>query len=147
MICVKVRMSLSVQACRGREEVEAFMPGQSGASLDKRNDTADQHSDVLIASSTIADFVAFRSTVDGSFFIRHLCQVLQDHAHEDTLQDMLLTVFDKVKLLTFMSELRESVQVSNYRRLEYPSTPEYNTTMKKKFKFNVTTENKVNQIR
>ena len=39
------------------------------------------------------------------------------------------------------------VQVSNYRRLEYPSTPEYNTTMKKKFKFNVTTENKVNQIR
>ena len=123
MICVKVRMSLSVQACRGREEVEAFMPGQSGASLDKRNDTSDQHSDVLIASSTIADFVAFRSTVDGSFFIRHLCQVLQDHAHEDTLQDMLLTVFDKVKLLTFMSELREWCRCPTTGDLSTPALP------------------------
>jgi len=114
------------QACRGQEEVESFHSARTAAATDKKNDTADQHSDVLIASSTIADFVAFRSTVDGSFFIRHLCQVFQDHAHDETLQDMLLRVNDKV---------------SNYRS-DYPSTPEYNTTMKKKFKFNVTNENK-----
>ena len=88
----------SLQACRGREELESSTSSQtSGTSGDKRNpDTADQHSDVLIASSTIADFVAFRSTVDGSFFIRHLCQVLQNHAELETLQDMLLKVNDKV---------------------------------------------------
>ena len=135
-----------LQACRGREEVESLSASMS----DKKNTDTDQltpttHQDVLIASSTIADFVAFRSTVDGSFFIRHLCQVFQDHAHEDTVQDMLLRVNDKVREMTtphlphsqsFLS------QVSNYRKFDYPSTPEYNTTMKKKFKFRVTNENK-----
>ena len=88
----------SLQACRGREELESSTSSQTtGTSGDKRNpDTTDQHSDVLIASSTIADFVAFRSTVDGSFFIRHLCQVFQDHAELETVQDMLLRVNDKV---------------------------------------------------
>ena len=89
--------NLYFQACRGREELESSNPSQfTGNSGDRNSDTADQHSDVLIASSTIADFVAFRSTVDGSFFIRHLCQVFQDHAQEETLQDMLLRVNDKV---------------------------------------------------
>jgi hypothetical protein len=32
-------------------------------------------SDYVIASSTIEEFVAFRSTVDGSFYIRHVCKV------------------------------------------------------------------------
>ena len=86
------------QACRGREELESSNSSQSSGSCGdmKSPDTPTRHDDVLIASSTIADFVAFRSTVDGSFFIRHLCQVFQDHAQEETLQDMLLRVNDKV---------------------------------------------------
>ena len=133
-----------LQACRGREEVESLSASMS----DKKNTdqlTPTTHQDVLISSATIADFVAFRSTVDGSFFIRHLCQVFQDHAHEDTVQDMLLRVNDKVRemrtphLPHYQSFLS---QVSNYRKFDYPSTPEYITTMKKKFKFRVTNENK-----
>lgn len=38
--------------------------------------------------------------------------------------------------------LRVNDKVSNYRKLDFPSTPEYNTTMKKKFKFLVTNDNK-----
>ena len=94
-----VRNSIfSVQACRGREELESSNSSQSTGTCGdlKSPDTPTRHDDVLIASSTIADFVAFRSTVDGSFFIRHLCQVFQDHAQEETLQDMLLRVNHKV---------------------------------------------------
>ena len=90
-----------LQACRGREEVESLRTGMSDKKSTMEQLTPTTHQDVLIASSTIADFVAFRSTVDGSFFIRHLCQVFQDHAHEDTLQDMLLRVNDKVREMSY----------------------------------------------
>merc|ERR1719445_989627 len=40
-------------------------------------------SDVLTYSSTTAGFVSYRHMVDGSFFIRHLCEVLQDKAEEE----------------------------------------------------------------
>ena len=49
-----------------------------------------------MASATIEDFVSFRSTVEGSFFIRHLCKVLQDYGHEKTLADVMIIVNNKV---------------------------------------------------
>ena len=49
-----------------------------------------------VARATIEDFVSFLSTVEGSFFIRHLCKVLQDHGHEKTLADMMTIVNNKV---------------------------------------------------
>ena len=51
---------------------------------------------IQVASATIQDFVSFRSTVEGSFFIRHLCKVLQDHGHEKTLADLMIIVNSKV---------------------------------------------------
>ena len=40
--------------------------------------------------------MSFRSTVEGSFFIQHLCKVLQDHGHEKTLADIMIIVNKKV---------------------------------------------------
>ena len=51
---------------------------------------------IQVASATIQDFVSFRSTVEGSFFIRHLCKVLQDHGHQKTLADLMIIVNNKV---------------------------------------------------
>ena len=51
---------------------------------------------IQVASATIQDFVSFRSTVEGSFFIRHLCKVLQDHGQEKTLADVMIIVNNKV---------------------------------------------------
>ena len=81
--------------------MESLGTGMSDKKSTLEQLTPTTHQDVLIASSTIADFVAFRSTVDGSFFIRHLCQVFQDHAHEETVQDMLLRVNDKVREMSY----------------------------------------------
>ena len=109
------------------------MESLSASMSDKKNTDTDQltpttHQDVLIASSTIADFVAFRSTVDGSFFIRHLCQVFQDHAHEDTVQDMLLRVNDKVREMSTHTCLTLSPSCARSLITENLTTPALRST-------------------
>jgi len=87
-------------------------------------------SDYMVASATIEDFVSFRSTVEGSFFIRHLCKVLQDHGHDKTLADMMIIVNNKVA----------------GHRQDYPSQPEYTSTMSKKFMFQRTKESTIRGV-
>jgi len=87
-------------------------------------------SDYMVASATIEDFVSFRSTVEGTFFIRHLCKVLQDHGHEKTLADLMIIVNNKVA----------------GHRQDYPSQPEYTSTMSKKFLFKRTKESTINGV-
>ena len=86
------------QACRGIETTGG------GGSSDISSDSAvhcvrgwPAISDYMVASATIEDFVSFRSTVEGSFFIRHLCKVLQDHGHQKTLADVMIIVNNKVQ--------------------------------------------------
>lgn len=82
-------------------------------------------SDVLTYSSTTAGFVSYRHMVDGSFFIRHLCEVLQDKAEDEHLEDLLKIVNGRVRFGT-----------------PQPSQPVYNSTMSKQFRFRVTAETK-----
>ena len=79
-------------------------------------------SDVLTYSSTTAGFFSYRHTVDGSFFIRHLCEVLQDKAEEENLEDLLKRVNGRVR---FGSP---------------PSQPVYNSTMSRQFRFRITAD-------
>ena len=81
-------------------------------------------SDVLTYSSTMAGFFSYRHTVDGSFFIRHLCEVLQDKAEEEHLEDLLKRVNGRVRFGT------------------PPSQPVYNSTMSRNFRFRVTADSK-----
>jgi len=117
------------QACRGKET-------QPQESLDVNSEIMSDSgavpiikgwpglSDYMIASSTIEDYVAFRSTVDGSFYIRHLCKVLQDRGHDEHLQDIMTLVANRVM---------------GYRQ-DYPSAPEFTTTLSKKFQLKRTRE-------
>eukprot|EP00092_Neocalanus_flemingeri_P063231 GFUD01076461.1.p1 GENE.GFUD01076461.1~~GFUD01076461.1.p1 ORF type:complete len:523 (+),score=152.86 GFUD01076461.1:49-1617(+) len=87
-------------------------------------------SDYMVASATIEDFVSFRSTVEGSFFIRHLCKVFQEHGHEKTLADLMIIVNSKVA----------------GHRQDFPSQPEYTSTMSKKFMFKRTRQSTVSGV-
>ena len=51
---------------------------------------------IQIVSATIEEYSAFRDTTRGSFFIQHLCNVLQDHGHEKNLADIMSIVNRKV---------------------------------------------------
>lgn len=82
----------------------------------------------MVASATIEDFVSFRSTIDGSFFIRHLCEELQNHGHEKSLPDVMTRVISKVA----------------GHRADFPSMPEYTSTMSRKFQFRRTRESLIN---
>jgi hypothetical protein len=101
------------QACRGAESQQG-VPKRSLETI--RSDNAaggiDTHegwpnrSDFLVSSATIEDFVSFRSTEHGSFFIRILCDELQKNGHKVCIQDILTTVnrrvaSHKVKPVTF----------------------------------------------
>ena len=86
-------------------------------------------SDVLTYSSTTAGFYSYRHTVDGSFFIRHLCEVLQAKAEEENLEDLLKRVNGRVRCQT-----------------SPPSQPVYNSTMSKQFRFRVTEDSKARAL-
>ena len=77
-----------------------------------------------IASSTIPNYIAYRNTRTGSFFISDLCEVFMDQGHNTTLTDMLTKVNDKV---------------INHDP-EYQSAPEVIIVMSKKFMFQRTRE-------
>jgi len=74
--------------------------------------------DYLECSSTIEDFVTFRSTSLGSFYIRILCDQLMKEGHREDLNSILITVNGKMK------EIRD-----------YPSMPTYSSTLTKKLYF------------
>jgi len=74
--------------------------------------------DYLECSSTIEDFVTFRSTSLGSFYIRILCEQLMKEGHQEDLNSILITVNGKMK------EIRD-----------YPSMPTYSSTLTKKLYF------------
>ena len=70
---------------------------------------------------------AYRSTMDGSFFIQDLCEVLQKHADDKTLDYMAMKVNHKVAA----------------HNPEFQSMPEYKHTLTKGFKFDITEPNKI----
>ena len=79
-----------------------------------------------VHSATIPKHSAYRSTMDGSFFIQDLCEVLQKHADDKTLDYMAMKVNHKVAA----------------HNPEFQSMPEYKHTLTKGFKFDITEPNK-----
>lgn len=79
-----------------------------------------------VHSATIPKHNAYRSTSEGSFFIQNLCEVLQEHAADMTLDSMAKVVNSKVVV----------------HNSEYPSMPEYKHTLVKEFRFEITEENR-----
>jgi len=119
------------QACRGNESTVAA--ARANIASDSPVPTIKgwpSISDYMIASATIEDFVSYRSTTDGSFFIRNLCDELQKHGHEKSLSDVMTCVNRKV---------------AGYRP-DFPSMPEYTSTMSKKFQFRRTKESIINGL-
>ena len=86
-------------------------------------------SDVLTYSSTTAGFLSYRHMVYGSFFIRCLCEVLQDKAEVEHLEDLLKRVNGLVRSGT-----------------PKPSQPVYNSTMSRQFRFRVTADTKARAV-
>jgi len=81
------------QACRGNESTTTTI--HSTIASDGAVQSIDGWpalGDYMVASATIEDFVSFRSTIDGSFFIRHLCNELQNHGHEKSIADIMIRV-------------------------------------------------------
>jgi len=118
------------QACRGNENPGThFQAPIASDSAVPEIDGWPNFSDYMVASSTIEDFVSFRSTTDGSFFIRHLCNELQTHGHEKSIADVMLKVNGKV---------------AGARK--YQQVAECKTTMTKKFQFQRTEEGFKNGI-
>jgi len=119
------------QACRGNEnQGPNFQAPIASDSAVPEIDGWPNFSDYMVASSTIEDFVSFRSTIDGSFFIRHLCDELQTHGHERSIGDVMTTVIRKVA----------------GHRPDYPEIPECKTTMTKKFQFQRTKQGFINGV-
>jgi len=143
--CPKLHMKPKIfifQACRGTEATEMQTPGHVSIPIEPPGEVSTDSgavpimattgrprlTDYVIASPTIEEFVAFRSTTDGSFYIRHLCKELQEKGHKQHVADILTMVNDKVM---------------SYRP-DYPSAPEYITTLSKKFQLQRTKESTEN---
>eukprot|EP00092_Neocalanus_flemingeri_P063283 GFUD01076524.1.p1 GENE.GFUD01076524.1~~GFUD01076524.1.p1 ORF type:complete len:342 (+),score=54.50 GFUD01076524.1:694-1719(+) len=119
------------QACRGNESTATAMPASIASDCAVKSIGGwPAISDYMVASATIEDFVSFRSTIDGSFFIRHLCEELQKHGHQKSLADIMIRVNNKV---------------ASYRA-DFPSMPEHKSTMTKKFQFKRTRESTIDGI-
>jgi len=122
-----------IQACRGNEDKDDFDFGdrfRNGSGETNRMPTVNQIPallDTMIHCSTVANYVAYRSINEGSFFIQALCEVLQKHAETETLNSMLLKVNEKVTT----------------HNPAYPSMSEIrNNRLRKDFRFLITDENK-----
>jgi len=87
-------------------------------------------SDYMIASSTIPNFVSFRSMIYGSFYIRHLCKALQDKGHKEHIADILTVV---------------NSMVMGYRT-DFPSVPEFSSNLSKKFQLRRTKESTIRGV-
>jgi len=119
-----------IQACRGNEDKDDFGDWyKNGPGETNRLPTVNQIPallDTMIHCSTVANYVAYRSINEGSFFIQALCEVLQKHAETETLHTMLLKVNEKVTTT----------------HPAYPSMAEVrNNRLRKDFKFLITEEN------
>ena len=74
--------------------------------------------------ATVARYNTFRNIVEGSFFIQNLCKVLKQNAETMNLESMLKIVNRKV----------------TEQNPDFPSLPEYTSSLLKEFKFEITEE-------
>lgn len=100
-----------IQACRGKKFDRGFLrsvdPSKTdvccSVSLDAKRFTSGtvltkveaSHLDVLVMHSTQKEFVSFRQSSEGSWFIQEMCAVLESLVNSDSKQD-IMNVLTKV---------------------------------------------------
>ncbi|CAB4043425.1 caspase-3 [Paramuricea clavata] len=98
--------------------------------------TIPMEADILVAFSSIDGYASYRDEEEGSWFITVLTKVLNEHAHEMNLTDMLAIVNELVsgmeynswkQMPCFMSTLRKVVYFKTESRETHPSSEELPT--------------------
>ncbi|KAK9722433.1 Caspase domain [Popillia japonica] len=98
-ICVKLAEKPKIfifQCCRGKRQNEEKTDSIVSFSKSWRQRAK---SDVLIAYATVPDYASYRHGKLGSRFIRAICEVFPEHAHDTNIVDLLTMVDNKVNHL------------------------------------------------
>lgn len=95
-----------IQACRGDRHNYAT---DSSAADSGSPDPLPQFCDTYVAYSTILDYVSFRNTKDGSWFISAIYDVFRQHADTTDLADMMLKVTEEVMKHTTKDRVMQAV--------------------------------------
>lgn len=93
------------QVCRGRDRDTLVSKQTDGAQVftfeniekDTEKEYGRTYSDILIGNATVTGYTAHRDCDSGTWYIEAFCKVLQTHAFEYSLEDMLSIVDDLVK--------------------------------------------------
>ncbi|XP_029441007.1 caspase-3 isoform X2 [Rhinatrema bivittatum] len=86
-----------IQACRGMD-LDAGVETDSGSDNYGNRQKIPVEADILFAYSTVPGYYSWRNTVNGSWFIQSLCEMLNRHAKELELMHILTRVNHKVAL-------------------------------------------------
>ena len=103
----------SSQACRGRKDdtgISRDSPGQSGVTPT----LLPTESDILVAYSTTPGHVSFRHHHNGSWFIQALVKVLNEYAHREDLNTMMVRVNKEVGSFEHQEDSQTCKQTSSY---------------------------------
>ena len=96
-----------IQACRGSNRSNGMaLPPQTDSLEDSA--TVAEESDVFIAYATPEGKVAYRDSQEGSWFIRELCSVFNDFAHESNLSTMMEKVNDNISKVKSQKQCTET---------------------------------------
>ncbi|KAH7713073.1 cell death protein CED-3 [Aphelenchoides avenae] len=85
-------------------------------------------SDILIAYATPLDYLSWRNTTNGSWFIQSICKIFREHASAESLQSMLTMVHDEVAKNPNFTANTEKVEGC-------VQMPSYETRLRKQFYF------------
>ncbi|XP_076018386.1 caspase-7-like [Genypterus blacodes] len=86
-----------IQACQGKDKQLGVVPPDFHLEADGSPLHIPVKADFLVAMSTVEDYVSFRDTSDGSWFIQAVCQQLQEGCPRgDDIMDILRRVNSEV---------------------------------------------------
>ncbi|CAB4033685.1 caspase-3-like [Paramuricea clavata] len=129
------------QNCRGPLKGEGVSePGDDGGDDDVESDsggvrfTVPTEADILVAYATVERYKCYRNKETGSWFILALTQVLNKHAHNMNLTDMLAVINEvvgrmeskkgKKQMSCFTSTLRKAVYFEAFKSSEKHPSPQ-----------------------
>ncbi|KAK9722438.1 Caspase domain [Popillia japonica] len=119
-ICVKLAEKPKIfifQCCRGsRENWIEKIDGNVSYSISGGQRAT---SDVLLAYATVSDYVSYRNHEFGSRFIRAICEIFPEHAHDTDIVDLLTLVDCKINHL-WPSEFLQTccVELRGFKKFE-----------------------------
>ncbi|MBN3312538.1 CASP8 protein, partial [Atractosteus spatula] len=117
-----------IQACQGQNKqpgVSIVSDGRSEAQREIeadagviQQDTIPDDSDFLLGMATVEDYLSYRSTSSGSFFIQALCKHLQEGCRKNE------------DILSILTKVNREVSQGNYKNAKQMPEPRYTLTKK-----------------